>query len=197
MVSLPEQVAGRLRTIRKRQNMTLEQVAAGAGTTLAQIHKLERSQRPLTLEWIERLSKALGVPPVQLMTDAPGHHLVMIPVVGRISAGNWKEAVEQADIYITPPGVPAHAFALQADGDSMDLLVADGGYVIIDPNLADLRDGKVYAVMSGDGETTLKKYRADPARLEPCSSNPAHTTISLGREPFTVIGQAIGSYSPL
>lgn len=40
--------------------MTLAQTAQGAGTTAAQIMKLENGDRRLTLDWLERLSRALG-----------------------------------------------------------------------------------------------------------------------------------------
>ena len=61
------------------------------------------------------------------------------------------------------------------------------------PDDFELRDGKFYAVMK-DGETTFKRFRANPARLEPCSSNPAHGAIAIGREPFTVIGRVVGTW---
>jgi len=51
--------------------------------------------------------------------------------------------------------------------------------------------------MNGEGETTLKRFRADPLRLEPCSSDPQYQPIALGKEPFTVIGRAISSFQSL
>jgi repressor LexA len=193
MKSLTDTVASRLHRVRKAKGMTLQQVADKAKTTLGQIHKLERSQRPLTTEWIERLANAMDVDPQELLNDAPPAPIRAIPLVGRIAAGNWREAVEHPLGHVHAANAPAGAFALEPDGDSMNKIVPAGGYVIIDPNEADLREGGVYAVMNAEGETTLKRYRSDPARLEPCSTNPAHATIKLGRENFSVLGRAINA----
>jgi repressor LexA len=72
----------------------------------------------------------------------------------------------------------------------MNLALPGGAKVIIEPGDTALRDGKIYAVMNDFGETTLKFFRADPARLEPSSSNPEHQPIMLGTAPFRVIGRA-------
>ncbi|QTH21975.1 helix-turn-helix domain-containing protein [Rhizorhabdus wittichii] len=190
MKSLTNAVASRLHNVRKAKGMTLQQVADGAKTTLGQIHKLERSQRPLTMEWIERLAVALNVSPAELMVERPATTVFEIPLVGRIAAGNWREAVEVTIRHVQVAGVSHDSFALEPEGDSMNVILPDGGYVVINPNDADLREGKIYAVMNSEGETTLKRYRSNPARLEPCSTNPDHQPINLGRENFSVIGRA-------
>lgn len=197
MKSLSDAVASRLHNVRKAKGMTLQQVADLADTTLATIHKLERSQRPLTMDWIERLAKALDVDPTELMVAKPVAEVREIPLVGRIAAGNWREAIEVPLRYVSVAGAPRDAFALEPEGDSMNVILPDGGYVVIDPNDADLREGKIYAVMNGEGETTLKRYRSNPARLEPCSTNPEHQPINLGRENFSVVGRAINAVQDL
>lgn len=198
MKSLSDTVANRLHVVRRAQGMTLQQVADRAGTTFGQVHKLEKSMRPLTMEWIERLAKALGVPESELMPNAAAPAAVRaIPVLGEIAAGNWREAVQFAKAEVMVAGAPVNAFALEPVGDSMNKLLPNGGYVVIDPDDADLREGKVYAVMNGEGETTLKRYRSNPARLEPCSTNPAHQAINLGRENFTIVGRAMSAVQDL
>lgn len=195
MGTLPTIAASRLRALRKKKGLTLAEVAALAGVTTSAIQKLETSQRPLTLEWIERLAAALQVDRSELVAERQPHADVSrIPVIGRIAAGNWQQAVEDADgDMIDVVNAPKDAFALRADGDSMNKIVPDAGFVVINPHDRDLREGGVYAVMNGEGETTLKRYRGDPARLEPCSTNPAHHAIRLGTHPFTVIGRATGA----
>ena len=79
----------------------------------------------------------------------------------------------------------------------MNLLIEPDGYVVVDPDMRDLIDGKVYAVMNGSAETTVKRYRENPPRLVPCSSNPEHKDIAIGREPFTVIGRVVFRASEL
>jgi SOS-response transcriptional repressor LexA len=116
-----------------------------------------------------------------------------IPVIGQVSAGRWREAV-QRPLYGMPvpdPSVPKNAFALQVQGDSMDLLVDDGGTVIVDPDDKALFPGRFYVIQTPDGESTFKQFKADPARLVPCSTNPAHQEVPIGGEPFEVVGRII------
>jgi transcriptional regulator with XRE-family HTH domain len=47
--------------IRKKKGLSLTDLARFAGTTKAQIQKLERGDRRLSLEWMERLASALQV----------------------------------------------------------------------------------------------------------------------------------------
>ena len=116
-----------------------------------------------------------------------------IPVIGEIAAGNWKEAVRKSTLSIPAPlpSMPPLAFALEVSGDSMDLLVEDGAMIIVDPGDRQFFHKRYYAVQNGEGETTFKQYMGDPARLVPCSSNPAHKEIILGDEPITIIGRII------
>ena len=120
-------------------------------------------------------------------------------LLGAIAAGNWAEEIEITDEYVVAPrdagGV--RTFALRPMGDSMNKLVPEDGYICVDPDDVDLIDGKTYAIRSDMGEATFKRFHASPPRLEPCSTNPSHVTIPLGRVPFTVIGRVTYAFAPL
>lgn len=203
MAKLSESIPNRVRALRAEKGWSLAEMADRAGTTASQIMKLEKSHRRLDFEWVERLAKAFGISEMALIsedyTPAAWPNPFLIPLIGEISAGNWREAVQQNQGMIYPPvaGMSDNAFALIARGDSMDRIIPDGGYVVIDPAEVELREGRVYAVMNSEGETTIKRFRADPARLEPCSTNPEHRPIVFGREQFTVVGMAKGAFVPL
>ena len=121
----------------------------------------------------------------------------MVPIVGRIAAGNWREAIAEPLGYLPCPVGGPNAFALKPEGTSMDLVVGDNALIVVDPDELDLLEGKFYSVMNANGETTFKRYRGDPPQLEPVSSDPSHKVIPLGREPFTVIGRVVWQGSPL
>lgn len=54
-------VKNRISILRKERGLTLAALADAAGTTKAQIQKLERGDRRLSLDWMERLAHAMGV----------------------------------------------------------------------------------------------------------------------------------------
>lgn len=118
-----------------------------------------------------------------------------IPVIGIAGAGNWLEAIEHTDEWITTPDViEGNArFAVRVSGDSMNLMLPEGSYAIIDPEQRQLFVGKLYLLLNKEGEATLKRYRADPARFEPVSDNPDHIAFELGIMPFEVVGRVIGA----
>jgi repressor LexA len=197
-------VGHRIRELRIAAGLTLDQLAErvslirGEPAHFTTIAKIERSQRTISIDWIMQIAEALGLAPGDILTPTPRQPVRMVPVIGRIAAGGWQEAIQEpiGEVPVPHDTAGPNAFSLRPTGDSMNLVFADGGYVIVDPDQVDLLDGKYYAIMNGDGETTFKRFRADPPRLEPQSSNPAHQMIPLGREPFTTIGRVVYQLQP-
>lgn len=196
--------ANKVREIRKSRGLTMEQLAEKVGAVLGKpthfttIAKIERSQRQISGEMLHALMQALDAKPEQLLSAAPMTIAVrMVPLIGKIAAGNWREAIQDPDGYIPAAVRSGNAFALKAEGDSMNLVVGEGAVIVVDPDQPDLLDGRLYAVMNSSGDTTFKRYRSHPPTLEPVSTNPEHKPIAIGREPFTVLGRVIWQASPL
>lgn len=115
-----------------------------------------------------------------------------LPIVGLVSAGTWREGFEHIMGYMPSPdpALSRDAFVVIVEGDSMDRVAEHGEAIIVDPRQRELVNGKFYVIRNAEGETTFKQYHENPARLEPCSSNPHHQTIFPGQEGFEVIGRA-------
>jgi transcriptional regulator with XRE-family HTH domain len=77
-----------IRKLRRERGMTLAQAAHGAGTTAAQVMKLENGDRRMTLDWLERLAKALDCNVLDIIAPAR-----QTPITGFLTA-QW--AVQQA-----------------------------------------------------------------------------------------------------
>lgn len=184
----------RIRALRVARGWTQEQLADRLDTTKATVSKIERSTGMPKGIWLVKLTRALGVPFSTMEPDAQPQPQLrpagQIPVIGLISAGNWREAIQSPDGYISAIDPKPHMFALRVQGDSMDKIAPDGAYVSIDPTSPALAEGGLYAVQNGEGEATVKQFRRAPDRLEPLSSNPIHKAIILGAEPITIIGRA-------
>jgi phage repressor protein C with HTH and peptisase S24 domain len=60
-----------LKAWREHRGLTQEQLAEAAGTGKMQISRLERAERRLTVDWMIRLAKPLGLEPADLMRAPP------------------------------------------------------------------------------------------------------------------------------
>jgi repressor LexA len=183
-----------IRELRNKKGLTMRELADRMGIHHTTIAKLERSERRLSMDWVEKIAKALEVSINELIGTTKGLPSIRtVPLVGKIPAGGWREAISEPMGEVPAPAGGPNAFALEPDGDSMNRVFAPGSYVIIDPDEITLYDGKVYAVSNGEGDATLKRFRSDPPRLEPDSDNDQHQPMLLGSEPFQVIGRVIWS----
>ncbi len=171
-----------IRRALKERGLTQQDLARELCVSVASVGRLLRKERRLAATERDRAFAWLGISP------APLRHA---PVIGLVAAGHWREAVQDPLGYIWCEVGGPNTFALRVEGDSMNLLIPEGGYVAVDPDDRDLVAGRVYVVMNGDGEATVKKYSENPARLVPMSDNPAHHEIRLGTEPVVVVGRVI------
>ncbi|MBV8756436.1 MAG: transcriptional repressor LexA [Deltaproteobacteria bacterium] len=110
----------------------------------------------------------------------------LLPLVGRVAAGQPLLAVEHIEEYVTAPAGALRAtegcFALRVVGDSMrDAGILDGDVVIVRPD-TDVAEGAIAAVrledpLTGEAEVTVKRVFRDARglRLEP--ANPAYAAM--------------------
>lgn len=167
-----------------QRGMTQTALARQIGMEQNKLNKSLNGKRRITAQEMDAIKNALG------MAEPIGRS---IPVIGQVSAGNWREALQHPidELPAPDPNIPARAFALRVTGDSMDLLVDDGATIIVDPEDRVLFNDRYYVVLNSEGEATFKQFKADPARLSPCSSNAEHREILLGGETFEVVGRII------
>lgn len=189
-------MANRIRALREAAGWSRKALAEMIGTTPNQLVKLENGDRRLSDHWADRLARPLGIQAYELMMpeDVPVH-MRMIPLIGEVSCGNWKEAVETTGRRVPSLFGGKNSFALEPTGDSMDKLIPQGGFVVVDPDQLGLESGKAYVIMNPDGEATAKLYRDHPPRLEPCSTNEEHQPVLVGEQHFRVIGRIVGVMS--
>lgn len=193
-------VKNNIRQLRKEKGLTQEDLATRVGVHFTTIAKIERAERGLSLNMLAAISRALGVAPIDILTDgmfqdpAPTR---MVPMLGEASAADWRDALHDPDGSFPVPGAGENAFALTPDPSTVDLLVGPGAVLVVDPDDVDLKDGKVYAVLNGEGKSTFRRFQAEPLRLDPLSSDSDEKPLLLGREPFTIIGRVVWQASPL
>ncbi len=124
-------------------------------------------------------------------------HMVAVPLIGRITAGEPILAVENIeDTYALPHDLVQSdsAFMLRVEGESMiGAGIANGDIVIVRPQDT-ARNGDIVVALLGDDATVKRYFReGDHARLQP--ENPAMQPI-LTRD-VRILGIVVGLYRRL
>ena len=115
-----------------------------------------------------------------------------VPILSWVSAGKLTKVFDQDDIMGTikvgdldPRG---DWMALKVEGDSMDRISPPGSVILVNRKDKRLAPNACYVIADGDSEVTYKRWRPNPRRFEPVSTNPAHEPIFYEQEP-TIIGR--------
>ncbi len=186
-----------LKKIRLSKKLSQEELGELVGAEKSQISKLESGKTKLHSGWIEKLSIVLNVSPADILgEDMDLSFLVyQAPLISFVQAGDFTgvfdpyEKGDYAELVNT-----AHdkrtVIALKVSGDSMDRFAPDGATIIVDYADKELVDGRLYVIrLNGDNETTFKKYRAAPPRLEPYSTGEYETIFPKGD--MEVVGRVV------
>lgn len=122
--------------------------------------------------------------------------VVEVPLLGKITAGNPIEAIEQPDEYFSLPAylIPKNkdVFTLNVSGCSMiNAGILDGDIVIVErQNTA--RNGEIVVAMTDENEVTLKTFYKEDGHFRLQPENDTMDPIILDN--VTILGKAIGLY---
>lgn len=126
---------------------------------------------------------------------------VEVGVFGRIAAGIPIEMMESNKTFFVPSAVRiAHprAFYLEIDGESMNRVLPNGCYALVDPDRREVYDNRAYAVCVNGYDATVKRVRklANGFQLVPDSDDPTYPIRTYnyneeGTETITVIGEVV------
>ena len=199
-------ISNRIRELRAKHGLTLEQVAQQVGVGRSTVRKWETGIiENMRRDKIAKLATALHTTPGYLMgwTDdqeaplptniIPMPVMEKIPLLGAIACGAPILAQEHIEDYVDMPSHIKSDFALTCKGDSMiNARIFDGDIVYIRQQET-VDNGEIAAVLV-DGEATLKRVRLfdDHISLEP--ENPQYRPLVLwGDEMNTVriLGKAV------
>lgn len=176
----------------KERGVTQSVVCEAVGlTSQSAMSNILNGRREVTAEEARRIYDFLDVKQETQFT--------IVPLINIASVGRWREAaklhVGQMPIHI---GLASEsAFGLEVSDDSMDLLVDDGGWLLIDPAQKELRAGSYYLIKNGDQEAAVKRWQRSPSRFEPVSSNPDHHSFLAPEVDFTVLGRVVWKGAPV
>ena len=181
----PNQIAA----VRKRVGLKIEELAERAGLSTTYVWRMERGERNVSLKNLQKLADALGVAPSDLIESKP---VADVPILSWVSAGMMARDDVQQDVVgeirmsdLDPRG---EWMALRVEGDSMDRISPPGSLILVDLTDKALVPNACYIITDGDNQATYKRFRSNPPRFEPVSTNPSHQPILPDGEP-AVIGR--------
>lgn len=169
-------VGERIRALRKRNMMSLEQLAEQIGTSRQTVHRYETGAiANIPRDKVEAMAQALGTTPQRLMGwesdgDIPAISNIKVakvtvakkkrlPMLGNVACGEPIFANEEKDCYVGITEVDAD-FCLKARGDSMiNARIFDGDLLFVKKQES-VDNGEI-AVVLIDDEATVKRVYFD------------------------------------
>lgn len=167
-----------------RGETTLETLSGEVEISVSQLSRYESGHRDPSLAHLKRLAERFNVTVAEVIGETAPKP---VPVVSWVSAGKLRAShpVYESDILrvVHVANLPTGDWmALEVDGDSMNRIAPPGSIIVLDRRDDRLLDGKFYVFGNDEGEATFKRYRSNPERLQPFSTNPDHETHYLTEE---------------
>lgn len=146
----------------------------------ATVTEWKRGRSSTFMDMLPEIADELGVSVDLLLgRKVKPQGLVSVPIIGRIQAGYPIESYEGTfgEIRIPDDEKPnTELFALEVVGDSMMPIVMEGDIIICERTEPNRANGKI-CVVTIDGESTLKKLKADSSGVTLIPLNPLYKEI--------------------
>lgn len=187
------------RVIERRKQLHLSQavLAERIGISQQAVNYLEKGeiQRPRKLREIAAVLQVsekwlLGG---NMKPDPPKG----VGLINWVQAGNLSEVIDSyelgdVEMWVDYPTRNSEMIALWVRGTSMNRISPEGSIIVVDLRDRDLISNRLYVVKIGD-EATYKRYRNNPPRLEPDSTD-SHDTIFLKGRNVQPVGRVVRTF---
>lgn len=215
-MSVKDNIATGLKAARKNAGLSVDEVGAVVGKSGKTISAWEVGRGQPDGDELILLCKLLGVKlsdfygseyeyaVVPLVDEVTG--FVEVPVYGSIAAGTPLEMIPVDELHEIP--ILMHerypdAFLLRVKGESMNRILPDGCFVLIDPRKEVDCDNKPYAVCVNGYDATVKRVKKleNGFQLVPDSDDPTFPVQTYnynepGTDEITVIGKVVWHVIP-
>lgn len=201
-------IADNIKAIRDKYDLTQRELADVAGVTENAVSKWENEYSEPRMGAIERIAACYGLKKSNIIEDGGMNHpiptpdgYIEVPLYGSIAAGTSIEVLPMDDMHPIPVIVRdkyPDAFLLKVCGESMNRVIPNGCYALIDPVKTIECDGKPYAVCVNGYDATIKRVKrlANGYELAPDSYDPTYRAQVYdygveGTDRITVIGRVV------
>lgn len=194
---------------RRAAGYTQKEVADKTGIPLGTIRRWEQGQNDPDMGSLMQLAELynasldsmIGLTSVNGVIRPIPSETIAVPLLGSIAAGTPIEMIAVEDTYDIPAEVHDRypkAFLLKVAGESMNRVLPNGCYALIDPCDTVERPMKAYAVCVNGFDATIKRVKVleNGYELIPDSNDPTfrpqiYDYNEPDTDPVTVIGQVV------
>lgn len=196
-----------IKELRERAGYSQEELGIKLGKTRSAVSQYESGKIIPRMGVIEELASIFGISKSEIIGDTPlvftkdASGFVDVPLYGSIAAGKPIEMVEIDETHPVPTKVMdkyPDAFLLKVKGRSMDKVLPDGCYALIDPCEEVERENQPHAVCVNGYDATIKRVRnlANGIELDPDSTDPTfkpsvYDYADENTEEITIIGRVV------
>lgn len=197
-----------LKQARKDAGYTQEQAAEKTGIALGTLRRWEQGVNEPDMGSIIQLAKLYKTSTDKILgsdfspiNSTSDQTFIDVPLFGSIAAGTPIEMIAVEDTFPVPARVHEKhpdAFLLKVVGESMNKILPNGCYALVDPCEDVEVNGQPYAVCVNGYDATVKRVDklANGFRLKPDSNDPTYTEKTYNynepdTEQITIIGKVV------
>lgn len=204
-------VASFLGSSRQKSRLTQKEVSAKTGIPLGTIRRWEQGQNDPDLNSLIQLIKLYGVPLESILEiEVAGDNsvnrnrnsrMMSAPLLSRITATTSIEAITSDETYDNPSDIYERfpqAFLLKVEDDSMNRVLPNGCYALINPCQEASKPMKAYAVCVNGFDATIKRvkplsngYELIPDSIDPTYRPQIFDFNEIDTQPVSIIGEVV------
>lgn len=196
-------IGQRLKNIRESKGISRRELAKKMGKDSISfeqyLYKLESGKISSPgIELIEAISKALGISSNYLIEEEKNDLETLCAIrVLDVCVGAGNPAYSEEYIYVDSMVFTQHVNAIKVKGDSMEPLIKEGEYLIVDTEIKDIVNGKVYVIADKDGGLLIRRvYKLENGLLRLLPENKLYKKQDVNISDIRIIGRAIRVVSP-
>ena len=192
---------------RKLRNITQAELAEKMRTTQQTIQRYETNQVNIRMDKMIEMSEILNVSLAYLlgMSSKPelseASDMAPVPLLGSISADTPIEMINVEETYDIPSEIHdkyPQAFLLKVVDDSMNRVLPNGCYALINPYKEAIESMKAYAVCVNGFDATIKRvkplsngYELIPDSIDPTYRPQIFDFNEIDTQPVSIIGEVV------
>lgn len=179
-----ESMAQNIKRYMRKKNISRRELCDALGFNYNTLADWLHARKYPRIDKIEMMANYFGISKADLVeqySDADAHHIapidvIRIPVLGRVVAGDPREAIQEADEFLYIPAMNHRRsedfFALRVCGESMEPNLMDGDIAIVHIQ-PDVESGQIAVVLIDNNDATVKRVFVSPDGITLVADNPA------------------------